>query len=41
MSKKKSEKSKIFVKIMAGILAGFMVLSIAATCIYAIIDLVG
>lgn len=40
MSKKKEEKSKIFVKIMAGLLAGFMVLGIAATCIYAIIDLI-
>ena len=38
--KKKIDKSKLFTRIMAGILAGFMVLGMAATCIYAIIDLI-
>ena len=41
MSKKKNEKLKIFVKIMAGTLAGFTVLSITATCVHAIIELIG
>lgn len=41
MSKNKMDKSKLFAKILAGVLAGLMVLSIAATCIYAIINLVG
>ncbi len=37
---KKIYKSKLFVKILAGILAALMILSIAATCIYAIINMV-
>ena len=41
MSKKKIDKSKIFGKILAGILAALMVLGIAATCIYAIINSIG
>ncbi len=40
MSKKKIDKSKLFGKIIAGILAVFMILSIAATCIYAIISMI-
>lgn len=41
MSKNKKDKEKILGKILAGILAGMMILSIAATCIFAIIELVG
>lgn len=37
---KKMDKSKLFAKILAGILAALMILSIAATCIYAIINMV-
>ncbi len=37
---KKVDKSKFFAKILAGILAALMILSIAATCIYAIISMV-
>ena len=38
---KKTDKSKLFGKILAGVLAFMMVLSIAATCIYAIISMIG
>lgn len=37
---KKVDKTKLFGKILAGILAALMILSIAATCIYAIISMV-
>lgn len=37
---KKIDKSKLFVKVLAGVLAALMILSIAATCIYAIINMV-
>ncbi len=37
---KKVDKSKFFAKILAGVLAALMILSIAATCIYAIISMV-
>ncbi len=36
---KKMDKSKLFAKILAGVLAALMILSIAATCIYAIISM--
>lgn len=39
-SKKKVDKTKLFSKILAGVLAALMILSIAATCIYAIISMV-
>lgn len=35
---KKVDKSKLFAKILAGVLAVLMILSIAATCIFAIIS---
>ncbi len=38
---KKTDKTKLFGKILAGVLAAMMVLSIAATCIYAIISMIG
>ena len=38
---KKTDKTKLFGKILAGVLAFMMVLSIAATCIYAIISMIG
>lgn len=38
---KRADKSKLFGKILAAILAILMVLSIAATCIYAIINIMG
>ncbi len=38
---KKVDKTKLFGKILAGVLAFMMVLSIAATCIYAIISMIG
>lgn len=41
MSKKKQDKAKLFGKILAGVLAVLMVLSIAATLIYAIISMNG
>lgn len=37
---KKVDKTKLFGKILAGVLAALMILSIAATCIYAIISMV-
>ncbi len=37
---KKIDKTKLFGKILAGVLAALMILSIAATCIYAIISMV-
>ncbi len=37
---KKVDKSKLFGKILAGILAAMMILGIAATCIYAIISMI-
>ena len=37
---KKIDKSKLFTKILAGILAALMILGIGATCIYAIISMV-
>lgn len=40
MSKNKKDKSKIFGKILAAILAAMTILGISATCIYAIIQLV-
>lgn len=39
MSKKQREAGKIFKKVMAGILAGLMVLSIAATLIFGLIGM--
>lgn len=39
-SKKKVDKTKLFSKILAGVLAVLMILGIAATCIYAIISMV-
>ena len=41
MSKNKRDKSKILGKILAAILAGMTLLGVAATCIFAIIELVG
>lgn len=41
MSKNKKDKSKILGKILAGILAVMTLLGVAATCIYAIIELIG
>ena len=38
---KKVDKTKLFGKILAGVLAVMMVVSIAATCIYAIISMIG
>ena len=38
--RKKIDKTKLFSKILAGVLAALMILSIAATCIYAIISMV-
>ena len=38
---KKMDKRKLFARILAGVLAVLMVLSIAATCIYAIISMIG
>ena len=37
---KKVDKTKLFGKILAGVLAALMILSIAATSIYAIISMV-
>lgn len=37
---KKVDKTKLLGKILAGVLAALMILSIAATCIYAIISMV-
>lgn len=37
---KKVDKTKLFGRILAGVLAALMILSIAATCIYAIISMV-
>ncbi len=37
---KKVDKTKLFGKLLAGVLAALMILSIAATCIYAIINMV-
>jgi len=34
---KKKEKGKVFTKIMAGVLAGMMVLGMSATLIYALV----
>ena len=39
MSKKQRDAGKIFTKVMAGILAGLMVLSIAATLIFGLIGM--
>ena len=36
----KYDKGQVFVKIMAGILAGMMLLSVCATCIYYIHSLI-
>ena len=41
MSNNKKEKSKIWAKILAAVLAGMTILSVLATCIFAIIELVG
>lgn len=38
---KKMDKRKLFGRILAGVLAFLMILSIAATCIYAIISMIG
>ena len=38
MSKKKVDKQKLFVRIMAGILAGLMVLGMATTLIWYLIN---
>ena len=38
---KKTDKTKLFGKILAGVLAFMMVISIAATCIYALISMMG
>lgn len=38
---KKMDKRKLFGRILAGVLAFLMILSIAATCIYAIINMIG
>lgn len=38
---KKMDKRKLFGRILAGVLALLMILSIAATCIYAIISMIG
>lgn len=40
MSKKKIDKSKLFGKILAGVLAALTIISVAGTCIYAIINLI-
>ena len=37
MAKKNMDKSKIFIRIMAGVLAGIMVIAFAATLIFCII----
>lgn len=37
MAKKKIDKSKLMVRIIAGIMAGLMVLSITATCIMCLV----
>lgn len=38
MAKKKTDKNKIMVRIVAGIMAGLMILSISATCIIYLIN---
>lgn len=40
MAKNKKDKSNLWVRILAGILAALTILSISATCIYAIINLI-
>lgn len=41
MSKNKQDRFKKWEKILAAILAGLMILSVVATCIYAIIAMIG
>ena len=38
MAKKKVDKQKLFVRIMAGVLAGLMVLGVATTLVWYIIN---
>jgi hypothetical protein len=38
MAKKKTDKSKLLGKILAGILAALTLISVSGTCIYAIIS---